>query len=97
TWSFPAASAGALHASRRTSTARLRTRSIVRLQLDRGEPLLADDRPALHRLPRRGVGTAGHRRTRRVRAPLPRGLPVRALVVDDPAQARELPPSLRRL
>ena len=36
-------------------------------------------------------GRPGQRRARPVRAALPRGVPVRALVADDPAQARELP------
>ena len=48
-------------------------------------------------LPRRGVGPAGARRRRALRAALPRGVPVRALVADDPAQARELPRRVRRL
>ena len=57
---------------------------------DELSPLLADERPALRRLPRRGVGTAGHHRAGDVRAALSRGLPVGALVAHDPAQAREL-------
>ena len=52
---------------------------------------------ALLALPRRGVGPARPRRARHLRAALPRGLPVRPLVADDPAQARGLPRGVRRL
>ena len=51
----------------------------------------------LRALPRRGVGPAGARRRRAVRAALPRGVPVRALVADDPAQARGVPRRVRGL
>ena len=61
------------------------------------EPLLGDDRRAVQRLPRRGVGPPGPRRARPLRAALPRGLPVGALVADDPAQARGLPGGVRGL
>ena len=47
--------------------------------------------PRLPRLPRRGVGPAGARRARDLRAALPRGVPVGALVADDPAQAAGVP------
>ncbi len=59
--------------------------------------LLADDRSAVQRLPRRGMGTTRARRAWPARAPVPRGLPVRALLADDPPQARELPRRLRGL
>ena len=51
----------------------------------------------LRRLPRRRVGAADPRRRRPLRAADPRGVPVGAVVADDPAQARELPGGLRRL
>ena len=57
----------------------------------------AGDDPAVHRLPRRGVGRAGPRRPAAVRVPDPRGRAGRAELVDDPAQARGLPPGVRRL
>ena len=38
-----------------------------------------------------GVGPADHGRARHLRAALPRGVPVRPLLADDPAQAGELP------
>ena len=53
--------------------------------------------PDYARLPRRGVGPPGPRRRRAVRAALPRGVPVRPLVADDPAQARGVPRGVRRL
>ena len=43
------------------------------------------------------MGPAGHRRHPPVREDLPRGLPVRPVVADDPPEARELPRGLRRL
>ena len=54
-------------------------------------------RPAAARLLRHRVGHAGPRRARGLRAALPRGLPVRAVLGDDPAQAPGLPRGLRRL
>ncbi len=63
----------------------------------RADPLLGERRPALRRVPRRGVGTAGARRARPLRAALPRGLPGRARVDHDLAQARGVPHGLRRL
>ena len=45
----------------------------------------------------RRVGPPRARRRAALRAPLPRGVPVGALVADDPAQARGLPGGLRRL
>src|SRR6266542_2010857 len=62
-----------------------------------GRPLLGELRPALQRVPRRGVGLARAGRAGALRAPLPRGLPVGALVADDPAQARRIPGRLRGL
>ncbi|CAA9499587.1 MAG: DNA-3-methyladenine glycosylase, partial [uncultured Solirubrobacteraceae bacterium] len=59
--------------------------------------LLRRRRPALRALPRRGVGAAGHRRARGVRAPLARGLPVRPVVADDPRQAAGVPRGVRGL
>ena len=53
--------------------------------------------PRRSRLSLRGVGPAGHRRPRALRAAGPRGLPVRPLLAHHPAQARELPRRLRRL
>src|SRR5918998_1130468 len=52
--------------------------------------LLAHDRSALHRLPRRGVGAARPRRAAAAGEAMPGGLSVRAVVADDPAQARAL-------
>ena len=50
--------------------------------------LLADDRPAVHGLPRRGVGASRLRDDRRpARAAVARGLSVGAVVDHDPAQA----------
>ena len=49
----------------------------------------------LRGLPRPGVGQADPRRRRPVRAADARGVPVRSLVADDPAQAGELPGGLR--
>ena len=62
----------------------------ARSQRGRRRPLLVGrGRPRrLPRLPRRRVGHAGHRRPAAVREALPRGLPVRAVLADDPAQAR---------
>ena len=51
----------------------------------------------LPRLPRRRMGPPRRRRRPAVREALPRGLPVRPVVADDPAQARELPRRVRRL
>ena len=48
-------------------------------------------RAGLPRLPRRRVGPPRRRRHAAVREALPRGLPVRPLVADDPAQARGVP------
>ena len=45
----------------------------------------------LRRVPRRRVGSAGGRRRPPLREALPRRVPVRPVVADDPAQARELP------
>ena len=59
--------------------------------------LLGDGRRAVQRLPRRGVGPPGPRRARALRAALPRGLPVGALVADDPAQAGGVPGGVRGL
>ena len=59
--------------------------------------LVGREHARLRRLPRRGVGQAGARRPRALRAAVPGGVPVRALVADDPAQARGLPRRLRRL
>ena len=67
----------------------------MRWRSTRAEALLGDDRPAVQRLPRRGVGPPGDDRARRLRAPLPRGLPVGALVDHDPAQARGVPRGVR--
>ena len=66
---------------------------IVKLEVgrERRRSLLGEQRPGVQRLPRRGVGPAGPRRARPARAAVPGGLPVRALLADDPAQARELP------
>ena len=93
--------AGGRSRCRRSSRSR-RTRSSSRTESSRSssrtsspDPLLGDDRPALPRLPRRGVGPAGARRARPLRAALPRGLPVGALVADDPAQARGVPRRVR--
>src|SRR5262245_27106542 len=49
------------------------------------------EQPRLPQLPRRGMGTAGPRRHRDIRAALPGGVPVRPFVADDSAQAGELP------
>ena len=54
-------------------------------------------RPGLHPLPRRGMGSPGPRRARDLRAALPRGVPVGALVADDPAQAAGVPGGVRRV
>ena len=82
----------------RSTPSRSRTGSCrSRSSNDRRDPLLGDERPALQRLPRRGVGPPGARRARALRAALPRGLPVGALVADDPAQARSVPRRVRRL
>ena len=54
-------------------------------------------RRGVHPLPRRGVGPPRPRRARRLRAALPRGLPVGALLADDPAQAAGVPRGVRRL
>jgi hypothetical protein len=51
----------------------------------------------LRRVPRRGVGVPGRRRHAPVREDLPRGLPIGAVVVDDPAEARGIPPRFRRV
>ena len=48
------------------------------------------DRRRPRRLPRRGVGATRRRRARSLRAALARGVPVRTLVADHPAQARGL-------
>src|SRR6266511_3941863 len=64
---------------------------------ERSRSLLGEQGSRLQRLPRRGVGPAGSRRARVTRAALSRRLPVRALLADDPAQARELPRRLCRL
>ncbi len=53
--------------------------------------------PGLPRLPRHRVGGAGARRERHLRAADPRGVPVRAVVADHPAQACRLPYGLRGL
>ena len=49
------------------------------------------------RLPRHRVGRAGPRRAGTLRADVPRGLPGRAVLVDDPEQARPVPRGLPRL
>ena len=54
-------------------------------------------RPALRRVPRRRVGPAGRRRPAAVREDLPRRIPVRPELADDPAQARAFPRGVRRL
>ena len=62
----------------------------------RNRPLLVVRRgPALPRLSRRRVGAREARRRCAVRAALARGLPGRALVAHDPAQARELSAGVR--
>ena len=58
----------------------------------RANPLLADDRPGVHRVPRRGVGAAGARRARPLRAFVPRGVPVGPRLDHGSAQARGVPP-----
>ena len=87
------------HACRRSSRSRpIRSRSRTAScwwRSTRAEALLGDDRPALQRLPRRGVGPPGHDRAGRLRAPLPRGLPVGALVAHDPAEAGGVPGRVR--
>ena len=81
---FPSAS--------RTGSSRSRSRELSRRAAGR-----ATD-PAYNRVPRRGVGPAGARTSAGCyERLLPRGLPVRALLADDPAQARELPRGVRRL
>ena len=57
----------------------------------------ARHRRGVRRLPRHRVGRAGARRPAAVRVPAPRGRPGRAVVVDDPQQARGLRALLRRL
>ena len=81
----------------RPTRSRSRTASCRSRSTRADSPLLGDDRPALQRLPRRGVGPPGARRAGRLRAALPRGLPVGPLVADDPAQARGLPRGVRGL
>ena len=63
----------------------------------RANPLLAHDRPGVHRVPRRGVGAAGARRARPLRAFVPRGVPVGPRLDHRPAQARGVPPRVRGL
>src|SRR5205823_11806515 len=53
--------------------------------------------PGVRPLPRRGMGPPGGGRRRTLRAALPRGVPVRAVLADDPAQARGVPGGVRRL
>ena len=62
-----------------------------------GAPGLGVGRPAAARLLRHRVGDAGARRARPVRAAVARGVPVGAVLGDDPAQAPGLPAGLRRL
>ena len=59
--------------------------------------LVGRQRSGLPALPRRRVGPPGDRRRAAVREAVPGGLPGRALVADDPAQAGDLPARLRRL
>ena len=75
---------GRIPSSSRTGS----SRSTCRWSEAERRSLLRLGRRPLHRLPRRGVGPAGTRRAQRLRAALPRGLPVRAVLADDPAQAR---------
>ena len=64
----------------------------------RRDALLLGGRPGgLSPLPRPRMGPARDRRPPPVREDLPRGFPVRPVVADDPAQAREFPRRLRRL
>ena len=51
----------------------------------------------LPRLPRHRVGVSGRRRRAAVREAEPRGVPGRAVVADDPAQARGVPAGVRGL
>src|SRR4029077_7839182 len=55
------------------------------------------ERPRVHRVSRRGVGPPAARRYGHLRAALPGGLPVRAVLADDLAQAGELPRRLLRV
>ena len=67
-------------------------------RLRRPPPLLLGSQLArIRALPRRGMGPPRVRRARPLRAHGARGLPVRALLDHDPAQARELPQRLRGL
>src|SRR5439155_8549231 len=55
------------------------------------DDLIRRRRPAVRALPRRGVGAARARRARAVREAVPRGVPERAGLDHDPAQARRVP------
>ena len=55
------------------------------------------ERARVRGLPRRRVGPPGPRRPGDVRADLPRGVPVRPVLADHPAQAGELPQGVRRV
>ena len=64
---------------------------------DRRAVRVGGRRPALRRVPRHRVGCPRARPPAAVRAPHPRRRPGRAVVVHDPAQARRLPPGVRRV
>ena len=92
--------AGGAEPADRPRPIRTRTPHVSDVVVGRGRPAALPLGPVdagLRRLPRRRVGPADPRRQRPVRAADPRGVPVRTVVADDPAQAGELPGGVRRL